>query len=184
MRKFPAPDLPGHLGYISDVGNRFEVLTTSSFWTGIGSVATSLTVIRALWDFRRSRRRAEMNRREQVFALLDDGWREWLGLVLDHPELDLGDMPLDPPPLLNPIQKVQREALLHMLVSLLEKAYLLYQSDEFSDLDADVRRRTNKEGWETYIDFWRDSERLKDVDWNRFLANYSPAFRKRMTRVG
>jgi hypothetical protein len=163
-----------------EMSGAMQFMLRSSFWTGAGSVATSIAVVRALWDYRKNRHRQEIIRREEVFDKLDSSWREWLHLVLDHPELDLGDKPLESPPNLTAEQKVQREVLLHFLVSILEKAHLLYGSSEFARLPPDVRMRTNKVGWESYIDFWRNDSRLHDVDWSEFLSNYSPSFRDRM----
>ena len=157
-------------------------LSRSSFWTGVGSVATSLAVVRALWDYRQSRRKAEQTRREDVFNQLDDGWREWLRLVIEHPELDLGDVPLHPTPQFSASQLVQRHAMLHLLISLLEKSYLLYQSKEFEDLDDSAMFRTNRAGWFEYMEFWRNDPRLKDVEWGETLANYTPGFRDHMSR--
>jgi hypothetical protein len=157
-----------------------NIIMRAALWTSIGSIATSFTVVLALLDFRRANKKSDDLRRQEVFDKLDDSWREWLRLVIDNPNLDLGDTPLKKPPVLSEHEIVQRDAMINLLMSLLEKAFLFYERDEFENLDKNLIKRMNRAGWYGYMSFWKKDPRLSGIDWDELLRNYTVGFREHM----
>lgn len=83
-----------------------------------------------------------------TYDTLDDKYIDYLTLCLDHPDLDVGDTPRRTSGALNPQQQQQEYVMFSILVSIMERAYLMY---------ADRSYRVRKQqwaGWEAYIKHW------------------------------
>ena len=109
-------------------------------------------------------------RREEIYQELSDEYVQFLKLLLQYPELRL----LHPQPseMFTPEQREQRFLIFGILVSLLERAYiLLYEPD----LDDEGRRR-----WQSWDDYAR--EWCRRADFREALAKHiegeDPAFRE------
>jgi hypothetical protein len=117
----------------------------------LADVATVLGVPTALVVFVNEKRRERRDREYGTYDALDDKYREYLLLCLENPELDLYDVPLDESPELDPPTRIRQAAMFDVLVSLLERAFLMYR-----DQSSSVKRR-QWQGWVEYMEAYADN---------------------------
>jgi hypothetical protein len=110
--------------------------------------ATVIGVWVAILSYWREKRRERREREYGTYDALDEKYAEYLSLCAARPELDLYVRPLEPAPLLNNMQQIAQLAYFEVLVSLFERAYLMYK-----DHPTTVRAAQWK-GWESYIRQW------------------------------
>jgi len=83
-----------------------------------------------------------------TYDTLDDKYIDYLKLCLDYPDLDVGDTPKANVGVLSPEQQQRELVMFSILVSIMERAYLMYE-------DRSYRVREQQwAGWETYIEQW------------------------------
>lgn len=107
------------------------------------------------------KRRERLDREYGTYNALDDKYIEYLKLCLQYPELNLYYVPMRlQPAALDPTQEIQRLALFEILVSQMERAYLMYfgQPKGF--------RSEQWRGWSVYIDKW-----MKRPDFGQLLGS-------------
>jgi hypothetical protein len=95
--------------------------------------------------FINEKRKERREREYGTYNALDEKYIEFLKICMNNPELDLYDTPLEIVHELSPEQKIQQLALFDILVSLLERAFLMYkdQSDEV--------KKIQWAGWNEYM---------------------------------
>ena len=92
-------------------------------------------------------RKERENEEEEVYQLLSDNYQDFLKVALDNPDLKL--FTAEATPSLDADQQERLSIIFEMLVSLLERAYLLLYEDDMSPKQA---RRWHS--WEDYIVEW------------------------------
>ena len=132
-------------------------------WGGLLSdVVTLIGVPVAIILYFRENKRQRREREYGTYHALDDKYIDYLKTVLDHPGLNMMYIPLANPPVLNDEQRVQQMAIFEILLSIFERAFLMY---------ADQRRGVRQKQWEGW--------RLYIVEWTKH-----PEFRPLWTRLG
>jgi hypothetical protein len=111
-------------------------------WAGVVSVWVAIA---SFWSEKRRERR---EREYGTYHALDEKYSEYLTLCAARPELDLYFVPHPSPPALDPAQHIAQLAQFEILVSLFERAFLMYQ-----DHPSRVRA-TQWEGWERCLREW------------------------------
>ena len=111
----------------------------------LADLATTLGIPVAIIVFVNEKRQERREREYGTYHALDEKYQDFLQLCMEYPELDLYDIPLAREVDLTPEQRLRQYALFDILVSLLERAYLMY-----SDQSNRIKRRQWK-GWENYF---------------------------------
>lgn len=96
-------------------------------------------------QYRRSKKKERRDREYGTYNALDEKYLEFQKLCLDHPYLNIFDIPDKETHPLNEKQKKEELILLTMLFSIFERAYLLY-----SDQNSEIKRK-QWVGWDSYI---------------------------------
>jgi hypothetical protein len=146
-------------------------------WELASYVVTVVGLPLAVWVLTREARKERASeekeleqRREEIYQELSDEYVQFLKLLLQYPELRL----LDPQPSdrFTPEQREQRFLIFGILVSLLERAYiLLYEPD----LDEEGRRRW--QSWDDYARVWCARADFREA-LARHIEGEDPAFRE------
>ena len=97
-----------------------------------------------------NKRRERLDREYGTYNALDEKYGDYLKLCLDHDDLDVADVPKEHMDPLTPEQRRRELIMFSILISIMERAYLMYQDE------SDAVRRSQWEGWRAYI-----------VDWSR-----------------
>jgi len=123
-------------------------MPTRETWEIFSYIVTVVGLPLAIVVFVYEQRKERRNESEEIFQRLSDEYREFLKLVLDHADLQL--MRRDGARQdLSPDQAERRHAILGILVSLFERAYLLVFEE---DMDRQTRRLWRS--WEDYMREW------------------------------
>lgn len=122
-------------------------MTTLEIWELLSYVITVFGLPLALFIFIYEQRKERENEEEEVYQLLSDAYTDFLKLVLVNPDLKL----LSPGGArdLTEEQLERRLAIFQILVSLLERAYLLAWEEDMSD-----KQRRRWGSWEDYMREW------------------------------
>jgi hypothetical protein len=92
-----------------------------------------------------TKRRERLDREYATYDALDAQYIEYLELCLEHPELDVADVPVE-----NDGPEARKELLVFsILLSMMERAFLMY-----GEKSARIRREQWEKGWAAYIDDW------------------------------
>lgn len=119
---------------------------TLETWEMMSYVVTVIGLPLAIGVFYLEQRKERENEEEEVYQLLSDNYQDFLKVALENPDLRLFSgtaLPLDPE------QKERQIIIFVMLVSLLERAFLLLYEERMSATQA---RRWHS--WEDYILEW------------------------------
>lgn len=112
-------------------------------------VVTILSLPGAILIYYREKRRERLDREYGTYNALDDKYIDFLKLCAEHPELDIFEIPIGTDRK-EPLAERQELILYTMLISILERAYLMY-SDQCTEIKA---RQWN--GWHDYaLDYCR-----------------------------
>jgi hypothetical protein len=139
-------------------------------------VVSAVTIVGlplAIFKFWQDRARAHQQRRDQVFDELDQRYVQFMRLCVDHPDLDIMDLPLPEPHEPTPTQLRKEYALLAILISLLESAEVMYR-----DQDSDVRK-AQLEGWRTLMKSYANRPGFRRV-WGSIGPQFDSGFQERM----
>jgi hypothetical protein len=117
--------------------------------------------------------RAREQRVTESFNALDDKYIDYVKLCLEHPELDVFDIPI--PHAASPSPEVRRREgmMFAILISVLERSYLMYrdQTDPF--------KREQWAGWEAYIVKWLERPNFVE-EWQRTKKEFDADFARYM----
>jgi len=116
-------------------------------WELLSYVVTVVGLPLAIFVFIFEQRKERENEEEEVYQLLSDNYQDFLRVTLEHPDLRL--FSARPTDTLSDEQQERRLIIFNMLVSLLERAYLLLYSP---DMSAMQQRRWAS--WEDYMREW------------------------------
>lgn len=130
----------------------------------VAHIATILGIPIAIMIFYNEKLRERRDREYGTYNALDDKYMAFLQLCIEHPELNLYSTPLESDVELTPQQKIQQYAMYEVLVSLLERGFLMYR-----DQSTEVKRH-QWVGWESYIQNWCKNKTFQDL-WHRVDAD-------------
>lgn len=123
----------------------------------LADLATFLGVPIAILLFVNEKARERRDREYGTYDALDEKYREYLLLCMEHPRLGLYDVALDDDVELDPLETIQQLAMFDILVSLLERSFLMY-----ADQSTRIKRR-QWEGWRGYIDDYFANPRFRGL---------------------
>ncbi|HZY36203.1 MAG TPA: hypothetical protein VFE53_06115 [Mucilaginibacter sp.] len=139
----------------------------------------------AFTQYLRTKKKEKRDREYGTYNALDEKYLEFQKLCLEHPYLNIFDIPDKNPGQLDEKQAKEELILLTMLFSIFERAYLLY-SDQYSDI-----KRKQWQGWEDYIQSfclrenfiraWEISGNTFDTDFEAYMENLIVEVRKTKT---
>lgn len=141
---------------VAELRNALEILAF---------LAVILGVPIALYQFYREKKRERLDREYGTYNALDDKYIEYVILCLNNPDLDVFDFPKTDRKELSKEQERRELMLFTFLVSLLERAFLMY-----SDQSTEIRRK-QWTGWDDYLRGWF----LRD-NFRKAWVNIAPQF--------
>ena len=119
-------------------------------WARLAQLLASVTVLLGfplvIIRYFRTTRKEARDREYGTYNALDDKYLAFQHICLEHPRLDIGDIPLAAPPILTAEEQTQEVIAFTVLCSVFERAFLMYQDQRFS-----VRIRQWL-GWHEYIE--------------------------------
>lgn len=149
-------------------------MTNLETWELLSYVITVFGLPLALVIFIYEQRKERENEEEEIYQLLSDDYTDFLKLVLEHPDLKLRSQTATPD--LNEEQQERMLAIFEILISLLERAYLLGYEEQMT---GNKLRRWHS--WEDYMREWcrRDDFRFllphllrgEDPDFAAYIQN-------------
>ena len=108
----------------------------------VTAIGLPFAIVAFLWEQKKERD----NEEEEVYQLLSDNYQDFLKITLDNPDLHL--FTPEQTPNLSAEQRERMVIIFNMLISLLERAYLLLYEKNMSSKQA---RR-----WESWADYMRE----------------------------
>lgn len=99
----------------------------------------------AIYVFISEKNKERREREYGTYTALDDKYLDYERLCMQYPELDLYDVALENAPALSPEQKIRQYAMFDILVSLLERAFLMYEDQ------SDRIKKLQLVGWVEYM---------------------------------
>ena len=135
----------------------------------LAKIATILGIPLAIILFVNEKSKERREREYGTYDALDDKYIDYLRLCMENPELDLYDIPLEKKIALSPEQKIRQYAMFEILVSLLERAFLMYQ-DQSSTI-----KKTQWSGWNEYVHDYARRETFRNL-WQTQGVEYDSDF--------
>ena len=142
----------------------------------LANIATILGIPVAIALFVNEKRKERRDREYGTYNALDEKFTEYLRLCMENPELDLYDAPLETEIELSPEQKIRQYAMFEILVSLLERAYLMY-SDQSNKV-----KKAQWTGWSEYMHDYANRATFRRL-WQLRGAEYDLDFMKYMNAL-
>jgi hypothetical protein len=142
----------------------------------LAHIATVLGIPVAILIFFNEKRKERRDREYGTYDALDDKYQDYLRLCMDNPELDVYYAPLESMSESSREQKIRQWAMFEILLSLLERAYLMYQ-DQSSEI-----KKTQWLGWDRYMHDYAKHEIFRNL-WHRMSAEYDSSFVEYMNSV-
>lgn len=116
-------------------------------WEMLSYMVTVIGLPLAILVFIYEQRKERNNEEEEVYQLLSDNYQDFLNVALANPDLRL--FSAEETPNLSEEQRERMVIIFSMLISLLERAYLLLYEDDMSPKE--LRRWRS---WEDYMREW------------------------------
>jgi hypothetical protein len=102
----------------------------------------------AIFVYSRNKRTERLDREYGTYNALDEKYIDYLKLCMENADLDVADVPRPEIGQLTPDQRHRELVMFSILISIMERAYLMYEDK------SDAIRRAQWEGWSTYISDW------------------------------
>src|SRR5262249_27221806 len=115
-------------------------------------------------------------REREVYDAIDDHWVEYMRICLDHPGLDVFDVPIEKPRKLQPNEERQELIILTMLFDLFERTYLFYR-DVSKDLEINQWA-----AWEKYITSYIERPNVRAA-WEKSGDSFDARFKAYLDKV-
>lgn len=133
------------------------------------NVATAMSLIVAVAILGLEKRRERIDREYGTYDALDEKYIEFLRICIDNPDLNIYHNYASSSIKLDTEQKMKRAAAFEILVSVLERAYLMYHEKRSSVMERQWA------GWEAYIEGWARDPRFVEV-WQTLGDQYEQQF--------
>jgi hypothetical protein len=133
-------------------------------------------VVGAPWaylQFIRERERDQVRRHDQSYEALDDRYSSWLEACLEHPNLDIFDVPDPTARTLNDVEKKEELILFTSLIAIFERAYFLVLSPSAKKLQTG---RVSWVAWSDYIERYCQRPNFQTA-WAKAGDTFSDEFR-------
>ena len=129
----------------------------------------------AIWQYRNTSKKEQIDREQGTYDALDNKFIEFHNICLAYPDLGIDDTPRplhDKNVVTGPVQDVQRRAAFTILISMFERAYLMYH-----DHSDEVKMR-QWSGWDEYLRYYlrnayfRDAAQKLSDYWDKDFQSY------------
>ena len=158
--------------------NFFERCLTSA--EKLVPLATLISVLLAVTLFVQGQRKetaqsariATMERESRIrdaYTALDDKYIDYVKMCLEHPTLDVCDTPIARTVAATPEQKRQESMMLSILMSILERAYLMYNNPN------DSFERNQWNAWSVYMKSWCSRDNFR-AEWANNKTDFDATF--------
>lgn len=124
-------------------------------------LATTLGVPIAIYIFFKEKQKERRDREYGTYNALDDKYLDFLNLCLSNVDLGIYEMSNKE---LTEEQKIRANIIFEIHVSLIERAFLMYQGH------SDKIKKNQWSGWNTYIEDWMEYERFRE-SWKTTLSS-------------
>jgi hypothetical protein len=145
------------------------MMSLVELFTLLANTATILGVPIAILLYLHEKRRERREREDATYDTLDEKWNDFLKLCMESPELGLYDYPYEGHVELSPEQKIQQFALFDVLVSVLERAFLMYRGQ------SNQLRQSQWEGWNGYMEQYTRHKTFRKL-WKSRACQYDKSF--------
>jgi len=142
----------------------------------LSDVAAILGIPIAIILFVNEKRKERRDREYGTYHALDEKWTDFLKLCMQYPEFDLYDLPLGKKVKLTSEQKIRQYAMFEILLSLLERAFLMYR-DQSSRI-----KKTQWKGWNEYMHDYAGRATFRRL-WKLRGKEYEDDFMKHMNTI-
>ncbi len=135
-------------------------MTLDSLQQIVEIVASSISILGipvGIYLYYTAKRREQLDREYGTYNALDEKYTEFLKLCLENWELDVFDVPLESKKKLTPEQLRKEQILFLILISILERAYLMYK-DQSTKI-----KKAQFAGWESYMRTWSSRANFRRV---------------------
>jgi hypothetical protein len=132
-------------------------MTLSEWLDILTKLMTILGFPIALFVFINDRRIERKEREYGTYHALDEKYQEFLRLCVEYPRFNLYDVPLENPPDLSEQEKKQQAAVFDILVSLLERAFLMYRDQ------SNKVKKAQWVGWTSYMRDYSQHQVFKEI---------------------
>jgi hypothetical protein len=163
-----------------------KIPSTLGEWKDIFELLSYVTVVlglpAAIYQYRRSKLREQADREYGTYNALDEKYLDFQARCFEHPELDIFDIPDENPRPLNDEQRKQELIAFTTLISVFERAYLMYH-DQSSSVKA-----AQWTGWDEYVcsycerDNFRNAWEVSGETFDRNFENYVEEIMQRSQR--
>jgi len=123
----------------------------------------------ALAAYRKATKKEQLDRERGTYDSLDAKYLDFLRLSIQHPELDLFERPLPAPPELSDQGCVQQLAAFAILLSIFERAYLLFKDE------TDGLRARQWAGWQGSMSQYAERGNFREA-WRLCGDGFDTAF--------
>ena len=93
----------------------------------ISQAIVALGIPIALFTYLNSKRRERREQEYSAYHALDEKYGQYLEMCVRYPKLDMYHLPLDREVVLSHEERIQQYALCEILISLMERAYVMYR---------------------------------------------------------
>jgi hypothetical protein len=137
------------------------------------SIAISLPV--GLYQLKKEARKERQLLVEKAYDDLDQRYIDFQKLCLQYPDFDIYDKPATNPPALAEPKITQQKLLYTIVLSMLERAFLTFESEEMPS------RRHQWKGWDEYADSFMSRVAFQRV-WDEVGTEYDSRFQAYMNK--
>lgn len=142
----------------------------------ITSFITILGVPTGLYIYYSNKKKEREQKELEVYNSLDDKYIDFLKLCAQYPDLKISADNREDSNNLTEAQKYQRLSIYEILISLLERADLLYKSRSTK-----IKKQQFK-GWESYKNDWMKTKSFREA-WNTLGSEYEETFVQSMNTL-
>ena len=125
----------------------------------VTQLATIVGIPVGIYVYFVNKQRERSGREYQVYNSLDDKYIDFLKLCIQYPELKVSTGQTEENNQWSEEQEYRRSALYEILISLFERAYLLYNDE------SDRIKKAQFKGWQEYIHDWMKSKSFRKYWW-------------------
>lgn len=142
-----------------------DLIIISPVLQALTSIVSIIGVPVAIYVYWSNKVNERKEKEYETYHALDEKYYEYIRLCLQYPELDLFYIPLSGKVKLTPQQQIQKLAMFEILISLLERAHVMY-SDQSS-----LIKRVQWNGWQLYIQGWSRRQDFRQI-WSTLAPGY------------
>lgn len=164
------------LGHGSANVKRFKFAAMIETLEALSHVATILGIPFAILAYVQQKKKDRRQREMETHLEANERYVEYLKLCLDHPEWGGFDIDGTDPEIIELGIDVRKLTLFEVLISVLESAYLLYQTHE-----SEIREAQWK-GWVGYMNLWARRDDFRRA-WPSLRHNFDRSFVEDMDRT-